>query len=231
VIGTVIVSPHLDDAVLSVFAVLDTQTTVVTVFAGLPPAGILSPWDAASGATDSRQRIAERRDEDLRALERSGARAVHLAFHDRQYAEIGAVPRPTVQSVAEGLREHVVGAESVFAPAALSANSRNPIRRRRRNRASDHRLVRDAVFSLRPDARLYAELPYALSVDRGFVLPGDLDPHRWQMRSHVLVDEVVRAKVEAVRCYTTQLPPLIRIFGDFVTPSLLGREVIWEPSW
>ncbi len=224
----VVVSPHLDDAVLSAYAMLGPSTTVVTVFAGLPPDGVLSDWDAGSGALDSRTRIEERRAEDRRALERSGAAFVHLDLGDRQYVALGSMPANTETSVAAELRGHIGGAPLVLAPSALSSSSRNPIKRHRRRRNSDHRLVREAVLAVRPDAALYADLPYALTADRGFVLPSDLDrrhrrEHRVQLDPELLAD-----KLESVRCYTTQIPPLAEVFGDFLRPEALGLEVWWS---
>ena len=67
---TIVVSAHLDDAVLSCYSALGPSTSVVTVFAGLPPESVLSSWDAEGGATSSRERMAERREEDRRALAR-----------------------------------------------------------------------------------------------------------------------------------------------------------------
>src|SRR6266851_468967 len=154
--GIAVVSAHLDDAVLSCYGVLSPAATVVTVFAGFPPPGTLGSWDAAGGATDSRQRIAERREEDSNALARSGATPVHMEFPDVQYVSMGAVVAPTADSLESALREHLSEATAVFAPSALSARRRPAWLRRRRY--SDHKLVRNAVLAVRPDATLYADL-------------------------------------------------------------------------
>jgi hypothetical protein len=228
-VAKVVVSPHLDDAVLSVYGRLGPETTVVTVLAGLPPEGYLSDWDEQSGATDSRTRILERREEDRRALERSTAVPVHLDFPDRQYVALG-MPKPSPADVAEALRPYLEAADEVLAPSALSTNSRNALRRLRRRRGSDHRLIRDAVLRVRPDAVLYAELPYALSEDRGFTLPPDVRRPRRRQREYLLPPELLAEKIDSVRCYGTQLDPLIAIFGDFLAADQLGREVLWEAA-
>jgi len=227
--GAVVVSAHLDDAVLSCYSVLSPDVLVVTVLAGFPPAGTLGPWDAAGGATDSAQRIEERRGEDRKALERSGATPVHLEFPDREYVGLGVCPPPTPQALTASLRDYLTDAKVVFAPAAVSTNSANPLRRLRRRGRSDHRLVRDAVLSVRPDATLYADLPYALSPDRGFVLPKELDRAGRAERQRELDPILVAEKLESVRCYATQLDQLVDLFGDFVNEASLKREVLWEP--
>jgi LmbE family N-acetylglucosaminyl deacetylase len=226
--GAVVVSAHLDDAVLSCYSVLSPGVTVITVLAGFPPAGTLGPWDAAGGATDSAQRIGERRQEDRSALEHSGATPVHLEFADREYVALGVSTPPTVQAVSGSLRDYLADATVVFAPAAVSTNSANPLRRLRRRRRSDHRLVRDAVLTLRPDATLYADLPYALSPDRGFVLPRELDRTARRERRCELEATLLAEKLEAVRCYATQLDQLVDVFGDFVDEKSLKLEVFWE---
>ena len=76
--STVVVSTHLDDAVLSCYRELGPETIVVTVFAGIPPPGEPGSWDRRTGATDSTARMRERRTEDIEALALSGSRAVHL---------------------------------------------------------------------------------------------------------------------------------------------------------
>jgi LmbE family N-acetylglucosaminyl deacetylase len=226
--GAVVVSTHLDDAVLSCYSVLSPGVTVVTVLAGLPPAGTLGPWDAAGGATDSAQRIEERRREDRSALQRSGASPVHLSFPDREYVALRVCPRPTLETLTASLRGYLEDATVVFAPAAVSTNSANPMRRLRRRGRSDHRLVRDAVLKIRPDATLYADLPYALSPDRGFVLPKELDRAVRSECRRQLDANLVAEKLESVRCYATQLDQLVELFGDFVNEDSLKLEVWWE---
>ena len=224
--AVIVVSPHLDDAILSCYGVLSPAAAVITVLAGFPSRGILGAWDAQGGCCDSRARVAQRREEDRRALTRSGATPIHLDFPDRQYVTQGGVSRPTVEIIAASLREHLVGAATVFAPSALSASKGTRLRKRRLQ--SDHQLVRDAVLSVRPDAVLYADLPYALSRDRGFALPRDADrPTRREHRLQ-LSEQTVAEKIASVCCYESQLDQLIQIFGDFVNRDGLGLEVWWD---
>ena len=223
----VVVSAHLDDAVLSCYAALGPATTVITVFAGLPPKGTLGRWDADGGATDSRERVAARRDEDRLALVSSGAAFVHLDLPDAQYVRRGTAERPRLDEFTASLKERLAAVTTVLAPCALSAN--RPFQWLRPRRYSDHRFVRDAVLAVRPDATLYADLPYALDPGTGgFALPRDVDGSRRTEREVTLDAELVAEKIAAVRCYSTQIPQLVGAFGDFLTPSGLGLEVYWE---
>jgi len=85
------------------------------------------------------------------------------------------------------------------------------------------------VLAVRPDARLYAELPYALTPDRGFVAPSDIRRRAVHEERATLEPALAAEKVDAVRCYATQLPPLEEVFGDFVSAAALGTEVWWGP--
>ena len=74
----VILSPHLDDAVLSCWHLLSGpgDVSVINVFAGSPPPGSgASWWDRLSGATDSAARMAERLAEDREAFAIAGRTA------------------------------------------------------------------------------------------------------------------------------------------------------------
>ena len=198
----VIVSAHLDDAVLSAFSALVPGTTVVTVFCGTPPAGSLAPWDAESGAVDSAVRVAERCVEDQRAL--AGlAEVVHLELADEQYVDAGLMPAPGAAAIAKALGPYL-DADDLYVPAALDN--------------TDHLRVRDAILAVRSQVTLYADLPYALRCGFGDDA-GAVD---------VTLDDVqVTAKLAAVRAYATQLEILERGFGAFVTKAGLGRERFW----
>src|SRR4051794_22622949 len=77
----IVVSPHLDDAVLSCGGQLGPETTAVTVFAGAPPPGTPLPeWDRLTGASDPHAQVLLRRSEDAEALRRLGAAYRHLDF-------------------------------------------------------------------------------------------------------------------------------------------------------
>jgi len=83
-----VISPHLDDAVLSCGCLLASHpgSTVLTVFAGTPPdAQRLTAWDERCGFRSAEEAVAARRREDLAALAQLGAHAQWLDFCDGQY--------------------------------------------------------------------------------------------------------------------------------------------------
>ena len=193
-----LVSTHLDDAVFSCWSVLTRpdKVRVLTVFTGVP-AGVQSPWD---GDVPSEVRGAERREEDRAALALAGRAPVHVGHYDEAF---GRGEQPIAETIAPLLE----GADVVYAPLAFQN--------------TDHMRVRDAVLSLRPDAVLYVDLPYAISADPPPEVPGrrrevvDLSP-----------DELER-KLEACRLYAGELPRLRPGHGDFLADPRMGRETFW----
>jgi len=83
-----LISPHLDDAVLSAgqFMAGRPDCDVLTVFAGIPDGyEFLSDYDRDCGFTSSRDAMSIRRDEDNAACARLRAKTIHLDFLDGQY--------------------------------------------------------------------------------------------------------------------------------------------------
>ncbi len=86
--GIAVVSPHLDDAVLSCARHLEAHpgSHLVTVFAGGPKnVGRISDWDRAAGFTEGDDVMAARRTEDHSAASLLSATTCHLDYWDGQY--------------------------------------------------------------------------------------------------------------------------------------------------
>lgn len=138
-----VISPHLDDAVLSCAEAIfhARRATVLTVFAGTPPdGGMLTDWDSRSGFISAREAIAARREEDAAAMSRLGAEPVWLDFLDSQYGDT-----PSADAIAEAIHRVVRGVapRTVLLPAGLFH--------------SDHALAHEAALQLR--AQLRTRLP------------------------------------------------------------------------
>ncbi|MEA2369210.1 MAG: hypothetical protein QOH38_1928 [Thermoleophilaceae bacterium] len=226
-----VLSPHLDDAVLSAWTVLRRQVavTVINVCAGIPPAGLETPWDRLTGARDGADRVRERLAEDRAALGRAGRGAVNLDFLDEQYRAGPLDPDALVEAIGAAVPQ----AAELWAPAGIGAHS-------------DHLQVREAALALArgggPPVRLYAELPYAVRYGWPEWVAGrrtrtGLDLDGW-MRAylpdgtavpgerHELSRAEARAKLRALREYRTQWLAL-----DTAT-RVSGRRVIrYEASF
>ncbi len=234
-----LLSPHWDDAVLDCWGLLTSgrQVTVVNLFAGVPPAGRLAPWDAITGATDSATRARERIAEDVRALARAGRTPVNLPLLDVQYRV--AVPDPTLEEIDHALCAAVTSASRVHVTAGIGGHL-------------DHLLARRygrMLLGAGLPVTLYADLPYCVLHGWPHWVDGtEADPHRnvdafWLeflkgvpelpglRNAHVerLDDGAAAAKLVAMRCYETQFPGLDFGAGRLLSdPEIHRFEVCWE---
>ncbi|WP_420991911.1 PIG-L family deacetylase [Cupriavidus sp. 30B13] len=219
-----VVSPHLDDAVFSCGELLAARpgSVVVTVLAGLPPAGAPAPpWDAAAGFAEARQAVLARREEDRAALAMLDAEAVWMPFLDGQYgaaAPVAALAAALALAVAErpGLQ--------VVAPAGIHH--------------SDHFLVHEAC------ARVWAALHrpgtpwlfYEDAIHRRVAGETQLRLSRWR-QAGVLASaarlgagagdaaaSATLCKARAVTAYASQLP----LFSAAQLADLAAPERYWR---
>jgi LmbE family N-acetylglucosaminyl deacetylase len=115
----VVLSPHLDDAALSLGACIATATRagaevrVVTVFAYDPSVlGDPAEWDAACGFRSLQEAARARRAEDKRASEILGCTPVWLPYLDAEYGEL----HPEDGAIESAVADAVDGADCVLLP-------------------------------------------------------------------------------------------------------------------
>lgn len=144
-----VVSPHLDDAVLSCGRLLAANpgSVVVTVLAASPPDDRFVDWDRRGGFHPGDDVMAQRRREDGRALRRLRARPVWLEFRQDVYRDAPLDAAAIRRAVSGVIEEH--DALLVALPLGLHH--------------ADHRAVADALHAGLPArrVRLYADQPYA----------------------------------------------------------------------
>jgi LmbE family N-acetylglucosaminyl deacetylase len=228
-----VLSPHLDDVVLSAWSLLHGRrdVRVVNVFTDIPPAGVVGVWDRRTGATDSAARMHERLAEDREALALAGREPTSLGFLDEQYRSRPIDPA----SLAHAVRMGVDDVSELWAPAGIGGRK-------------DHIQVRDAALEVADEAgctvRLYADLPYAVKYGwpvwvTGHEHQGELTPAAWWARflpagrgltptRHEFSETETRCKLRALDAYRTQFPALCREY-----PGMLDRATImrYEVSW
>jgi LmbE family N-acetylglucosaminyl deacetylase len=215
----VVVSPHLDDAVLSLGATIaaavrcGATVEVLSVFCGDPfSQAAAGPWDRHAGFSSEGEASRSRREEDRAACGTLGARSHWLAFADEQYdrhggeAEIG----PAVLKATQG-------ADAVLIPGSPLTNP-------------DHAWLVAMLLRKRFDCRrlgLYVEQPYtfqgpgggvpALS---GVVKSGVPQTPTWRPTDTSSGDWTLKRR--ALNCYRSQLGQLG--LGFIGLRRMLGSE-------
>jgi len=233
---TTILSPHLDDAMLSLWGVLagPGDVGVINVFDGVPAGQhAIGWWDRLTRAKDPLARAVERHAEDRAALALVGRSAQSLGFVDAQYRD----GQPTPESLVERIARRLPPESAVLAPAALGEHP-------------DHRGTRTAALALRErgfQVALYADIPHATPHGwpawvTGAARESDASATaRWELSMkdaglslHELTPQVraldsaeLARKREAIDCYRTQLSALETSFPLFTEPEILRYEVTW----
>ena len=233
----VVVSPHLDDAVLGAWSVLSDEAPVevVNVFTGRPAQGFVTRYDRLIRGEESAALFDERLAEDREALALAGRSPRGLGLLERQYRD-GPVDRA---ALARELGAAVPACSQLFLPAGIGGHE-------------DHVAVRDAGFELAADGlplTLYAELPYAIHKGWPHWVTGDEpDPHLdpgsdWEvylktapcprdaLRVTVgtLTEREADRKLAALRTYRTQFASLNSgMINRFGNPAVRRHEVFWS---
>ena len=207
----IFLSPHLDDAVLSCGGMIAQLAQdghvveVITIFAGDPPIGPLTPF--AQSLHERWQAVpADRRREDVVSLRSLGAQAIHWPYPDAIYrrdAASGAALYDSGQSIFDEVAaSDAAMIESIagdLAPIALPAQCYVPLTA---GHHVDHQIIRRAAESLGRALIYYEDYPYA-------EIPGKVEAAlsggSWRPELVRLGDEAVRAKARAILAYGSQL--------------------------
>ncbi len=201
----VVVSPHLDDAVMSLGATIaqavlsGSKVEVLTVFgygpASSAPAG---PWDTKSGYRSESEACRARRAEDDAACRILGATPRQFDFGAEPYERHG-----TPAEILAAVKRAVAGADCVLLPGFPLVHP-------------DHAELSQLLLSepLGPRIGLYAEQPYLFwerkrlepAMRAQAIEPLLAGPPQWTRQR--VGRRARRLKLEAVRCYRTQLRQL-----------------------
>ena len=232
----VVLSPHFDDAALSLGGLLAAhhgQSTIVTAYGGRPAPGLpVSDWDADCGFVSPEETYTVRLGEDRRACALLGADQVLLDNADGPYAEGRTL---------KGIEDFLTGLPAdavVFVPLGLIQ--------------PDHRAVRELALPILLrgtwETWIYADLPYTVA-DSSWPqveLDGSTTPESpislaeegksgaAVRRELVLDDSTWSRKRDAVLCYASQLSLVATMEETQGTGALLGRrgplstEVVWS---
>lgn len=189
----IVISPHLDDAVLSLgqtIANLDT-VRILTLLSGEPPAHLLTSYDQATGFGSSREAVTARRKENATAAAVLGFKMRSGPFLDQQYGD----PAP-IEDMASWVERQIEQEQptAVFAPVGIAHE--------------DHERVADAariawMLTGVGALYLYEELPYRVQFP-------EIAVRRVQDIGHCTLDGTYKPgplwlKQAAVECYRSQV--------------------------
>lgn len=225
-----IVSPHLDDAVLSVGQLMAGRPNcvVVTVFAGTPRRNrMLTTYDQGCGYISAGDAMRSRRHDDLSALGTLAARAEHLRFVDHQYRAEEPVDDPVLCGMIAGELARIVddlgpSLHQALGPVGLA----HP----------DHLLVASAfqlLLSMRRHLEpwLYEDLPSRVLWPEQ--VPARMD--RWrdaglEARLDFLGTGPLAAKEQALEHYASQHEALRVACGGNLYPALVPERLhrLWR---
>jgi len=205
----IILSPHLDDAVLScggLIAALEGHVPVEiwTIFTRGSARGPYSPaalWlHGATSSTNPTQLYFQRREEDRAACQILGATWRHFNWVDAPYrkdskgnflypADLCSDIHPADESLLEDIRRAIAAnlkkGDIVLAPVAGRSHV-------------DHAIVSRAAQMAAPDALFYPDLPYAIENQ------GSADGHELKRLKYTITEPQQAAWISAVGSFATQ---------------------------
>ena len=206
----VVVSPHLDDAVLSCSYLMAAHpgVIVVTVFAGRPAEypRPMQHWDTLCGFVEGDEVHVARRAEDTAALAVLDATPVWLDYVEHSYLERADWVQPA--TIVDALEATVAGLEptAVFAPFGLGnpdhAATHEACLVVRERMATDGRGSGPAWFCYEDTG--YKHIPGLLAWRVAKLLRGGV----WPTPAAVPVDPDHARKLAAYRCYPSQMRAL-----------------------
>ena len=161
----IILSPHYDDAVLSLGGFLAKHThpsVVATFFTGEPALATSTPWDKQSGFSTSKEAIAARVKENNAALRMVGAEVKDFGYRDFQYRDHATSSEEQLeQDVAQDIQALIASYGDknveVYAPSLFTSAITHP------DHALLHRAFKD-VYENYPKKNIsfysYEDYPY-----------------------------------------------------------------------
>jgi LmbE family N-acetylglucosaminyl deacetylase len=243
-----VVSPHLDDGIVSAFGlVVRRRSVLVTVFTAPAPDHRPSTWDQMRGFDSSEDAMKVRRDEDCAAAALVGREIRHLGFAEHSYrseADTKLIRDKLQESLLDTIAS-IPGNVKLALPAGLGqVPSALRLARRRLSRAipipgirmlqgdaphPDHRLVRDTAIdvavTLRRPFVVYEDLPYANAGGRKN-LRERLPPSPWTVQRTALPIDLL-AKERAMLAYGSQSETFLPPWTDKIPDVFKAVERYW----
>lgn len=214
-----IISPHLDDAVLSCGQLMAGRpdTIVATAFTGTPdPATMLTTYDRDCGFRSADHAMQLRRQEDVLALTDLHAQPVHFGLLDHQYREL-LTDTPGPKAVERALTQRLLasmstlthgGGHVVIGPLGLAHPDHLLVASAYRAALLEWPELEAWVYEDMPSRVLWPEQVGSRLTWWDDVLPGA--DHGWDLQLGFLGTGPIEAKEAAIDTYRSQLWALDR---------------------
>lgn len=208
-----IISPHYDDAVLSMGERIQLLrhdlhgVTIATIFTSVPNEELpLTVFDMNCGFKSPGEAIFTRRLENQRAAAVLDCTTVDAAFYDRQYGQ----PPPQLDELALAIKPCVNTSAAVYAPLGIN----HP----------DHELVTLATLECwTPECNmfLYADLPSRVTAPHTMWQQlGHLQERGWTLTMLPVWRGDIDWKLAAIRCYSSQMKAHLVDWRSCLVPEL-----------
>jgi LmbE family N-acetylglucosaminyl deacetylase len=213
-IAIIVLSPHYDDAVLSLGGMLastsSTSPIVATFFNENGNQEYHTKWDRLSGFSGSVEAVAARGRENTQALSKLGVVGVDFYFNDFQYRSVTQTDKALLIVKLEKAIESLIpeaGVVRVYGPSEFGPRVTHP----------DHVLLHEAFLAFAKahadDERLrfymYEDFPYVLGFNR-FAHVEILPYLQSATRTHLIQEEIyfseanLSLKIDAINTYISQ---------------------------
>lgn len=205
-----LLSPHLDDAVLSAgqfIAGRGGYADVLTVFSGIPMQGkkYVTDYDRSCGFRTSKDAMVVRRQEDTEALAILNARPIYTDRLDSQYKGQNQVNKPLINILQSAIKLH--NYEMILAPLGLI----HP----------DHVVIANELMKLGlPNLYLWEDIPARVTHPEEVVKRLEKFPNA---KLTFIGDGPIADKVRALFCYRSQIGR-----GDLTPYNLYVPERFWH---
>lgn len=211
----IILSPHFDDAVLSLGGLLAQEggdTLVATFFAGMPQTPLVCRWDKKCDFADSTEAMQARAEENKKSLNFFGVsddRIRNYGHLDVEYRVAGGEPKISEPGLENLIRREIEFLITEFASSPLKIFVPGL------ERHADHALVKRAVLALAQTVSakdsvqflLYQDLPYALKIgDKELSVTNG--SFAVSAHSISLTEAEMEKKLAGIALYVSQVPHL-----------------------
>ncbi len=224
---TIILSPHFDDAVLSLGGLLakkESPVVVATFFTGKPEHATSTDWDKNSGFNSSDEAEAARVIENANALRTFNAVVQNYDYTDFQYGrtEVAALRFEIAKDIQTLIAVQADKEIDVYGPAIFSTDITHP----------DHELIHQAFLDVakdypNPKVRffIYEDFPYAKRFAESssvLTLQKNLEKDSGLLFKKVnitLSSSQVKAKISSLQKYSSQLKAFNAVDLDIIKAS------------